>query len=404
MTEGGQRILIVGASLAGARTAMSLRRRGYDGEIVVVGAEPHRPYDRPPLSKQLLAGEWEPDRIRLQRPERYEEDDIELRLGVRAVALDPGQRQVELDDGTTASADAVVLATGAVARRLPAQPALDGLFTLRTLDDSLALRDALDTGPRVAVIGAGFIGCEVAATARGRGLAVTVLEALEAPMVRGVGPAIGRVLAQLHRDQGVDMRCGVQVAAIEGDGRVEGVRLADGEVVPADLVLVGIGATPATGWLEGSGLALDDGVVCDRFGRAVGAKGVWALGDVARWDHPLVGGPVRVEHWTSAIEQAEVVAQNLLAGDGALTANESVPFVWSDQYGRKIQVLGRPGPDDTLHVVEGEVASGEFAAVYHRDGALTGAIGIARPRPVMMLRRFIAGGAGLDEALARLAG
>ena len=398
MTDTPRRVVIVGASLGGLRTVDALRRRDYDGDIVLVGAEDHLPYDRPPLSKQLLAGEWEPDRIRLKRPDFY--DGVEMHLGHRAVGLDALEHRVRLDDGTELAGDAVVVATGSVPRRLPDQPDLDGLLVLRTLDDSLTLREALRRQVRVAVIGAGFIGMEVAATARSYECEVTVLEAAPAPLVRGVGPVVGEALGAVHRDHGVDLRLGVQVAGVAGDeSRVTGVRLADGTHVPADVVVVGIGAAPATDWLAGSGVEVHDGVVCDATCRARGVPGVWALGDVARWDNPTFGEQMRVEHWTNAVEQAEVVADNLLAGDGALREHASVPYVWSDQYGGKVQVLGAPGPDDALHLLEGELATGEFAAVYERDGALRGAVGVNRPRAVMRLRKMIASGADLDEVL-----
>ena len=262
----GPAVVVVGASLAGLRAVEELRHRGFDGPITVVGAEPHLPYDRPPLSKQLLAGEWGLDRVALTVPTPGGLDGlgVDWRLGTRAVGLDTARRRVALEGGEELPYDGLVIATGATPRRLPGTDGLAGVHTLRTLDDALAIRAELDAGAgRVVVIGAGFIGAEVAATCRARGHAVTLLEALPVPLERALGREMGTVVAELHRDHGVDLRLGVGVAGFEGDGRVERVRLADGSAVPADLVVVGIGVSPATDWLAGSGLALDDGVVCD---------------------------------------------------------------------------------------------------------------------------------------------
>ena len=294
-------VAVVGASLAGLRAVETLRRDGYDGRLVLVGAEAHLPYDRPPLSKEFLAGEVEPDDVALRRGP-YDDLDLDLRLGRRAVALDLASRAVALDDGEPVVFDGLVLATGSTPRVVPGTPDLPGINVLRTLDDALAIRAKLDARPRVVVVGAGFIGSEVAATCRLRGLEVTVLEALPAPLVRGLGPVLGMACGELHRDHGVDLRLGVGVAGFEGDGRVERVRLDDGTAVDADLVVVGVGVAPATDWLATSGLTLDNGVVCDE--TLLAAPGVVAAGDVARWPNPLFGGEsMRVEHWTNASEQ-----------------------------------------------------------------------------------------------------
>jgi NADPH-dependent 2,4-dienoyl-CoA reductase/sulfur reductase-like enzyme len=305
---------------------------------------------------------------------------------------------VALDDGTRVAFDGLVVATGARPRELPGQPRLPGVFTLRTLDDALALRTALEGGPRVVVIGAGFIGAEVAATCRGRGLDVTVLEALPQPMVRGLGPELGAVIAAVHRDHGVDLRCGVQVAGIEGGGRVERVRLGDGSAVPADVVVVGVGVVPETAWLDGSGLTLGDGVVCDE--TCLAAPGVVAAGDVARWPNPLFGRTMRLEHWTNATEQGVHAARRLLAGDAG-TAFAPVPFVWSDQYDRKIQAVGIVSAGAEVHVAHGTLADRQFVALFGEQGRLVGALGCNRPRQVMRYRRMIAEGASWDDALAK---
>jgi NADPH-dependent 2,4-dienoyl-CoA reductase/sulfur reductase-like enzyme len=394
-------IVIVGASLAGLRAAETLRREGYDDRIVLVGAESHLPYDRPPLSKELLAGEWEPDQVAL-RKQPYDDLELDLWLGRRVTRLDVADRVVHLDGEEVLAFDGLVIATGSRPRTLPGTPPLDGIFVLRTLDDCLAIRDRLEMRPRVVVIGAGFIGSEVAATCRGRSLDVTVLEMLPAPLVRGVGPVIGEACGQLHRDHGVDLRCGVTVAGFEGGDRVERVRLADGAAIDADLVVVGVGVTPETDWLDGSGIALADGVVCDE--TCLAAPGIVAAGDVARWPNPLFDGEsMRVEHWTNATEQGVVAARRLLADDADAESFAPVPFVWSDQYDVKIQVVGCIRGDDEVRVVDGSLDEHRFVALFGRGGRLVGALGFSRPRIVMQYRRMIADHASWDDALAHAA-
>lgn len=396
---GLRNIVVVGASLAGLRAVETLRREGYDDRLVLVGSESHLPYDRPPLSKELLAGDWEPEQLALRR-QPYDDLDIDWRLERRATSLDLSAREVELHDGERIRFDGVVVATGATPRTLPNTPPLAGVFTLRTLDDALALAEILEGRPRVVVIGAGFIGSEVAATCRSkRGLDVTVLEMLPTPLVRGVGPVIGDVMGQLHHDHGVDLRCGVTVAGIEGDGRVERVRLGDDTVIEADVVVVGVGVTPETGWLEGSGLTLDNGVVCDE--TCLAAPGVVAAGDVARWRNALFGGELmRVEHWTNATEQGVAAARRLLAGEGPGEPYAPVPFVWSDQYDVKIQVVGHVRGDDEIAVAHGTLEERRFVALFGREGRLTGALGFSRPRQLMQYRRMLAEGSSFDDAVA----
>ena len=392
-----ERIAVFGASLAGLRAAESLRRLGYGGALVLVGAEKHLPYDRPPLSKELLQGRWEVDRIGLRR-QPYEELELDLRLGVRATALDLAARELVLGDGVREPFDALVLATGASPRRLRGQPDLPGVHLLRTLDDALALRAALEARPRVLVVGAGFIGAEVAASCRARGLQVTLVEPLPVPLARGLGEAMGRVCAELHRDQGVDLRCGVGVSGFQGHQRIERVTLSDGSSVEADLVVVGIGAAPETGWLEGSGLRLDDGVVCDAFCAA--APGVFAAGDVARWHNPLFGEEMRVEHWSNAAEQGSYVAERLAGTDLGAQPFAPVPFFWSDQYGVKIQFAGRMRPDDEVRLVAGSLAERKFTALYGRAGRLSGVLAWSRPRDLAKYRRLIAAATPFESALA----
>ncbi len=391
-------VAVVGTSLAGLRAMETFRREGYDGRIVAIGGEPHLPYDRPPLSKELLAGLSEPDDIRL-RKQGVDDLDVEWMLGTRATALDLGARELTLANDTRIAYDGLVVATGSTPRRLPNQPELDGVFMLRTLDDALALRATLPAGPKVVVIGAGFIGAEVAATCRGRGLDVTVLEALPQPMVRGLGPELGAVIADMHRDHGVDLRTGVGVEAIEGDTRVERVRLADGEVIATDVVVVGVGVVPETPWLEGSGLELENGVVCDE--TCLAAPGVVAAGDVARFPNRLFDGELmRLEHWTNATEQGVHAARRLLAGDaGTDLVFAPVPFVWSDQYDRKIQTVGVVSGDCDLHVAHGSYSERQFVALFGRNDRIVGALGFNRARQVMQYRRLIADRASWDAAL-----
>ena len=394
-------IAVAGGSLAGLRAAETLRHEGYAGRIVFLGDERHLPYDRPPLSKELLAGQWEPEQIAL-RKQPYDDLELDVRLGRRATGLDVGGRVLELDGGERLTFDGLVIATGARPRTLPETPPLDGIFVLRTLDDCLAIRSRLDAHPRVVVIGAGFIGSEVAATCRGRGLEVTVLEMLPVPMARAVGPVVGDVCGHLHRDHGVDLRCGVQVAGFEGRERVERVRLADGSAVDADLVVVGVGVAPTTDWLEGSGLMLDDGVVCDA--TCLAAPGIVAAGDVARWPNELFDGePMRVEHWTNATEQGVAAARRLLADHGSAEGFAPVPFVWSDQYDVKIQVVGCIHGDEEVVVADGSFDERRFVALYGRGDRLVGALGFSRPRVVMQYRRMIAECASWKDALARAA-
>jgi 3-phenylpropionate/trans-cinnamate dioxygenase ferredoxin reductase subunit len=407
-----RRIVVVGASLAGLRAAEELRHQGFEGTITVVGDEIREPYDRPPLSKQVLAGEWPPERTALtvMHPDGLAGLDLEWRLGVRATRLDLTSRRVLLAGEGDVPFDGLVVATGAAPRELPGTETLAGVHTLRTLDDSLAVRAALDAGVRcVVVVGAGFIGAEVAATCRNAGCDVTILEALPVPLGRALGDEMGAVMGELHRDHGVDLRVGVGVAGFEGGERVTHVRLADDTLIDADLVVVGIGVTPNTGWLEGSGLALDDGLVCDATTRA--APGVVAAGDVARWPSHRFGELMRVEHWDNAIAMGEHAAGRLLADlagdpadDPASTAPyDPVPWFWSDQYDRKIQLAGRSAGADEVRVVDGSTEERRFVALYRRGDRLVGVLAMNRPRPLVAYRGLIERGASWDEALGQAA-
>jgi 3-phenylpropionate/trans-cinnamate dioxygenase ferredoxin reductase subunit len=392
-------VVIVGASLAGMHAAHTLRREGFDGRISVVDADDATPYDRPPLSKQVLSGEWEPDRIVL--PAACEDLGLDLHLGRRAMGLDRVERFVRLDGGERLGFDGLVIATGASARWLPRSEELDGVHVLRSLDDCLRLRTALDEHPsRVVVVGAGFIGAEVAATCRGRGLEVTLLEALPVPLERALGPKLGAVMADVHRDQGVDVRLGVGVDGLEGSDRVEAVRLADGSIVETEVVVVGIGVVPNVDWLAGSGLNVDDGVVCDE--TLLAAPGIVAAGDIARWPSRRYREYLRVEHWETAIEMGETAARRLLAEDRATEPEvfDPVPWFWSDQYDRKIQLAGRSSADDAVEVVHGSLDDRRFVALYGRDGTVVGVLGMNRPAHVARLRPLVDARVPWDEGIA----
>ena len=390
-------VTIVGASLAGLRAAETLRHEGFDGDVTLIGAEDHLPYDRPPLSKQVLAGKWEPERTALATPDKMVELGVDARLGVRAISFDLATRRLTLQTGETLAVDGLMAATGARCRTLPGTEGLGGVHVLRSLDDCLALRNDFDAVPgRVVVVGAGFIGAEVAATARTRGLEVTMVEALPTPLSRVLGDEMGSVCAAVHRDHGVDLRTGVGVDGLEGEGRVARVLLSDGSAVDADVVVVGIGVIPNTEWLVGSGLTVDNGLLCDA--SCLAAERVVGAGDVARWPNELFGEVMRVEHWDNAAAQGAHAARRLLSADAGPFA--PVPWFWSDQYDRKIQLAGRVRPDDEVRVVAGSVEERRFAALYGRAGRLMGVLGFNRPRHVMRYRGLIEQRASFDEALA----
>ena len=391
-------VVVVGASLAGLRACEGLRHGGFEGSIALVGGESHLPYDRPPLSKEFLAGRWDVDRLALTSPAKLATLELELVLGERARAVDLGARVVALESGRKLAFDGLVVATGATPRTLRGGKDLAGVVTLRRLDDALRLRALLGAaGVRLAVVGGGFLGMEVAATARDLGAEVTVVEPQPTPLARVVGPFVGRAIAEVHADHGVKVRTGIGVEGLVGEGSVAGVRLADGTLVEADVVLVAIGVVPETAWLAGSGLDVTDGVLCAP--TLLAAPGVAAAGDVARWPHPLAGGTVRLEHRTNAAEQGAHAASSLLAGTGA-TPYASVPYFWSDQFDIKIQSIGIPAAGDEVHVVAGTLAERRFVACYGRDGRLSAAVGFNSPRQLMGFRALLNRRATLPEALA----
>jgi 3-phenylpropionate/trans-cinnamate dioxygenase ferredoxin reductase subunit len=376
-------VVVIGAGIAALRTIEELRRLGSEDDIVLVGAEQHLPYDRPPLTKEFLRD----DRPTPWLSKDFDELGVQTRLGRLAVGLDTHHRQVRFDDGSELHYDNAVIATGATPRRLPG---LDGAgaHVVRTVDDARALRRDLLEHDRLVVIGAGFIGCEVAASARAMGVPTTLVEVLSAPLVRVLGAQVAAEVARMHRDAQVDLRCNTRVVEFRGTGPDRELVLSDDTIVFAPVVVAGLGVTPQVEWLDGSGVDIDDGIVCDAQGRS-SEPGVWAVGDVARWWYPALGRHVRLEHWTTAVEQGRTVARALM---GQPAAVDPVPYFWSDQHGVKLQMLGLPQPDDevvTLRVGPHD----RLLALYGRDGTISGVLGFSAGRYVMRLRESIAAGA-----------
>jgi len=387
-----QGVVIVGGGLAAVRTAEELRREEYAGPITIVSDETRLPYDRPPLTKDVLRGER--DDTTLEPPEFYASRDIDLRLGCGARGVDTAAQTVALADGTVLPYDQLVIATGLVPRRIPSLGELNGIRVVRSFDDSLVLRGDAAAARRAVVIGAGFIGCEAAASLRKLGVDVVLVEPQPAPLAAVLGEQIGELVARLHRANGVDVRSGVGVAEVRGDGRVETVVLADGAELPADLVVLGVGSRPATEWLGGCGIDVDNGVLCDLTGRT-SAPNVWAVGDVAFW-RGRGGHETRVEHWSNVVTQVRVMVPTML-GRESLHDVAVPPYFWSDQYDVKIQCLGEPQATDTVHLVEDD--GHKFLAYYERDGVLVGVVGAGRPGKVMGARAKIATGAPISEVL-----
>ena len=391
-------VVIVGASLGGFRVAHALRRLRFEGRILLVGDEPHLPYDRPPLSKEVLTEEKVPEDTHFRTEGFFEDQGIELRLGSPAVGLDGDGRTITLATGEQVGYDAAVIATGARPRRLPGTDGLDGVHVMRTLDDSAAIRAALDRARQVVVVGAGFIGSEVAASARGRSVAVTILEAADQPLVAAVGAEVGQRCAALHDRYGVELRCGAGVEGVNRTPEGLAVRVSGGESIECDLVVVGIGVIPNIEWLEGSGVETDRAVLCDRFMRTSLAD-VYALGDLASWHNPRYGERMRVEHWTNTVQQSTTVARNIVASlaGGEPVAYDGIPYFWSDQYGHRLQLVGRASGDEPVFVHD--PPDGPAMMALYRDGdRLGGAFAIDTVGPLMQMRSLLVRNAGFDEA------
>lgn len=387
-------VVVVGAGLAGVSAADALREHGHSGTITLVSAEDRLPYDRPPLSKAaLLEDPCAPD-VPLRPESFYSERGVALRLGTAAVRLDPGGGAVELAGGERLAADAVLLCTGGRCRTLDVPGAdLDGVCTLRTPEDAARIRERLERGVPVAVVGGGFIGTEVAAAAVSRGCPAVILEAAGLPMSRALGPDVAERLVGEHRARGADVRTGVQVVRFAGTGRVSGVELADGSRVPAELVVVGVGMAPDHRLAAGAGLAVGDGVHVDPAGRTSNPS-VWAAGDVASVAGPG-GSRRRVEHWQNAKDQGAAIARAVL---GVAPAAEPVPWFWSDQYDLNIQLAGHPDPHDA-RAWRGDRDGLSFSVLHHRDGVVTGITAVNRGKDVRPAIELIRAGAVLDTGL-----
>lgn len=389
-------IVIVGGSVSGVRCVQSLRQRGFQGEIVVVEREGFFPYDKPPLTKGMLAEGGPAVPVPLLSEDDLTASHIDLRLGTTAVALDPAASTVTLDTGEALEYSVLVIATGLMPRTLPGTEQLQGVFTIRGAADSLALKRELDNSKQALVVGGGFIGAEFAAAARLRGIDVTVVEMQEQPLAHLLGSSVGARLAELHRRRGAVVFTNAMVVGFLGEGRVSAVELADGRTLNADTVVVGIGAAPAVEWLKSAGLRICDGVSCDQDLRVVGATNVYAAGDIARWPHRLYGEEMRIEHWTNANEHGDLVAASILGQERPAV---QVPYVWSDQYERHIQIVGRPNIG-RLATLLGEDDMEQWAAIYtDQADVVVGAVAVSNPRLIMKCRRAIAHGASLETVL-----
>ncbi|MFI8592135.1 NAD(P)/FAD-dependent oxidoreductase [Dietzia maris] len=392
--------VVVGASLAGLRAVEAARKVGFEGKIILIGAERHLPYDRPPLSKEFLEPHEEGPQIEAPyfRTEEMLRDElgVELVLGSPATSLDTERRIIRVGERDIGY-DALVIATGSIPRLLPGTETLGGVYSLRTLDDALSVRDALTAGARTVIIGAGFIGSEVASGAKKRGVDVTVVEAQPTPLVRAIGTAMGDAIASLHEKNGTTLRCGVGVDRIEGEGSVERVVLADGSVIDADLVVVGIGVDPAVQWLEGTPIRVDNGIVCDE-NLWTGVPGVYAAGDVVNWMNPTMDQRQRMENWTAAAEQGAAAARNALDPVHSKPYG-TVPYFWSDWYGSRIQFVGSADADE-FAIVEGEPGTSDrWVALYRRGERLIGALSLNGQTVIMKYRVKISKGISWKDAL-----
>ncbi|GAA4857202.1 FAD-dependent oxidoreductase [Saccharopolyspora rosea] len=377
---------VVGSSVAGWRAAQELREQGFDGRLVIIGAESHRPYDRPPLSKEFLVGELQPAELALGSEQEEAELAAEWRLGTTAVRLDPRRGAVVLSDGTEVRADGVVVATGSTRLTVPGAEEAPGCHLLRSVDDALALRGEVRAGARVVVVGGGLIGGEIASACRSLGAHVTLIDGQHVPLARTLGLELAPLCLEMHEENGVRVRCGTPATRVITDGSpVTGVELADGRVVPADAVVVEVGAEPTTRWLRGSGLKLRDGVVTNS-GCVTALPNVVAVGDVARYLPPHRSHSIRSDHWSTAMNQPPVAVRNLLAGS-TVEHYTGIPHFWSQQYGATLQYAGYGGPKDQITVVEGSLAARRFVATYQRQGRTVGVFALNMPKQFAVHRR-----------------
>lgn len=387
-------LVVVGASLAGLRAVEGARKAGFEGPLTLIGAEEHLPYDRPPLSKQFLEPESDAQPVLHRSAAELEALGVELRLGSAATGLDTSAQEVSVANESVPY-EALVIATGATPRRLPHDD-VPGIHVLRTLEDAQHVRRGLDNAQSVLVVGGGFIGSEVASAARKRDLTVTIVEAAPLPLARAVGEEMAESCAKLHPRFGTDLRCGITVEGFEGDGRVERARLSDGTTIEADLVVVGVGADPATGWLETSALTIDDGVACDET-LCAGPPNIFAAGDVARWTNPLFERSMRLEHWTSSAEQGAVAGRNAADPDNA-SPYPTVPYFWSDWYGQRLQMVGVPTSGETA--LFGDRDGERWMALYREGDRVVGALGLNMQSKIMKVRALIHRRAAWADSLA----
>jgi 3-phenylpropionate/trans-cinnamate dioxygenase ferredoxin reductase subunit len=392
-----QTFVIVGANLAGGRAAEALRKEGFDGRVVLIGAEPDPPYERPPLSKEYVRGEMAREKLFIHKPGFYEEQRIELRLGARATGLDVQARAVELEGGERIAFDKLLLATGGRPRRLDVAGAgLYGIYDLRTVADSERIAAELQPGRKLVVIGAGFIGAEVAASARKQGLEVTVLEMAPVPLGRALGDEMGRLYGEIHREHGVELLTGEALARFEGTTRVERVVGASGRAIDCDFAVAGVGIEPATELAAAAGLPVDNGIVVDEYAET-SVPGIFAAGDVANFYHPVLGERLRVEHWANAQNQGVIAAKNML---GAREAYVEIPWFWSDQYDLNLQYVGHATSWDEI-VLRGDAAGRKFTAFYLKDGRLRAALTVNRFKDIRPSRELIRRGAEVDATKLR---
>lgn len=385
------RIVIVGAGLSGLRAAEELRRAGFDGDVVLAGGETHLPYDRPPLSKDVIRGDK--DETTLRPAEFFTDNKIDLKLGSPATSVDTAAKTVAFADGSELAYDELVIATGLTPRRITGLPELSGVHVLRSIEEALALRAELAPGKRALIVGAGFIGCELASSMKSHGVEVTLLEPQPTPLASVLGTTVGALVERLHREEGIDVRVGVGLTTLTGDGVVDTAVLGDGSEIAVDVVAIGVGSLPVTDWLADSGVDLDNGVLCDAVGRT-NVENVWAIGDVAAWT--IGERRKRVEHWSNAGDQAKILA-GALTGTGDLNAPAQVPYFWSDQFDLKIQALGTVAATDQVHIVKDD--GRKFVAYYERDGLLAAVVGCGSAGAVMKMRAKIAAGTPIADVL-----